>query len=42
MFVAYRKNKIIYLLNPIPDCILTDEIKAFDVKVINGDLNKII
>jgi hypothetical protein len=42
MFVAYRKNKIIYLLNPIPSCILTDEIRAFDVKVINGDLNKII
>jgi nucleoside 2-deoxyribosyltransferase len=42
MGFAYVLNKPIYLLNPVPDMIYTDEIKAMQPKILNGDLGKII
>ena len=42
MGFAYVLNKPIYLVNPIPDMIYTDEIKAMQPKILNGDLGKII
>ena len=39
---AYVLEKPIYLLNDIPDMLYTDEIKAMEPIIINGDLNKII
>jgi hypothetical protein len=41
MFVGYRMNKEIYLLNDIPDGLLKDEILSFNVKVINRNLDLI-
>jgi hypothetical protein len=42
MSFAYILKKKIYLLNPIPDMIYTDEIIAMHPIVINGDLRKIL
>ena len=39
---AHVLGKKIYLLNPIPDMIYTDEIKAMQPTVIDNDLNKIV
>ena len=39
---AYRMNKKIYIMNDIPDGILTDEIIGFKPIVLNGDLSKIV
>jgi len=41
MGFAYVLNKKIYLLNPLPEMIYTDEISAMDPIVLNGDLIKI-
>jgi nucleoside 2-deoxyribosyltransferase len=41
MGFAYALNKPIYLLNPIPDMIYTDEIKAMQPKILNGDFKKL-
>jgi hypothetical protein len=42
MFVAYRNNKKIYLLNEIPNNNLKDEILAFNTSILNGNLKNII
>ena len=39
---AYILEKPIYLLNPIPEMNYTDEIKAMQPIILNGDLSKII
>lgn len=42
LFVAYYFNKPIYTLNSLPDMpYINDEINAFSVKVLNGDLSNI-
>ena len=41
MFKAFELNKKIYLYNPVPDGMLTDEILGFGPIVINGNLTKI-
>ena len=41
MGFAYVLSKKIFLLNPIPNMIYADEIKAMQPLVINGDFNKI-
>jgi len=41
MGYAYYLKKPIYLLNPIPRLIYTEEIKAMKPMVLNGDLTKI-
>ena len=42
LFVAYYFNKLIFALNPLPDMpYINDEINAFGVKVLDGDLSKI-
>lgn len=41
MFKAFDLGKRIYLLNPIPDGMLTDEIIGLQPIVINGDLSLI-
>lgn len=41
MFKAWELNRGIYLYNPIPESILTDEIMGFNPIIINGDLTKI-
>lgn len=41
MGFAYILNKKIYLLNPIPKMIYTEEIKAMKPIILFGDLNKI-
>jgi len=41
MGFAYVLNKKIFLLNAIPDMQYTDEIKAMQPTVLNGDLSKI-
>lgn len=41
MYDALRLEKDIYMWNPIPKSILTDEIEGFSPTIINGDLNKI-
>ena len=38
---AHILNKKIYLLNPIPNQNLSDELKEMDITILNGDLNKI-
>jgi len=38
---AHVLNKQIYLLNPIPEMMYTDEIKTMQPVVINGDISKI-
>lgn len=42
LFVAYYFDKPIYSLNSLPDIpYINDEIRAFGVKVLDGDLSKI-
>lgn len=41
MFKAFELGKKIFLYNPVPQGILTDEILGFNPMVINGDLSKI-
>lgn len=41
MSFAHILSKPIYLINPIPEMIYTDEIKAMKPILINGDLSKI-
>lgn len=41
IYTAWRMNKNIFLYNPIPKNIFTDELIGINPKVINGDLNKI-
>ena len=41
IFKAYELGKKIYFFNPLPESMLTDELKAMRPKVINGDLSKI-
>lgn len=38
---GYVLGKKIYLLNPIPNMSYSDEIKAFEPIILNGDLSKI-
>ena len=38
---SWELKKKIFLYNPIPKCSFTDEIRAMNPKVINGDLSKI-
>ena len=38
---AHILNKTIYFLNPIPEMIYTDELKALWAVIINGDMKKI-
>ena len=42
MGFAHILNKPIYLLNPIPDMIYTDELQAMKPMIINGDYSKIV
>ena len=41
MYIAFRLNKPVYMMNPFPENILKDEIAAFSPVVLNGDLSKI-
>ena len=42
LFVAYYFNKPIYALNPLPDMpYINDELNAFRIEVLGGDLGKI-
>ncbi|MBI2635634.1 MAG: hypothetical protein HYW79_03815 [Parcubacteria group bacterium] len=41
VFRAFDSGKKIFLFNPIPDCIFTDELLGMNPSVINGDLSKI-
>lgn len=41
IYTAFRMGKKIFLYNPIPDCIFTDELKGINPIVLNGDLTKI-
>ncbi|MFA5155387.1 MAG: hypothetical protein WC453_03045 [Patescibacteria group bacterium] len=41
MGFAYTMNKQIFLLNPIPELSYSDEIKAMQPVIINGDLSRI-
>lgn len=42
IFRAWEMGKKIFLLNPIPDNLLKDEILGFNPIILNGDLSKII
>lgn len=41
IYEAWKKGNKIFLYNPIPESILTDEIEGFNPIIINGDLSKI-
>ncbi|MEK6934806.1 MAG: hypothetical protein AABW46_02930 [Nanoarchaeota archaeon] len=41
MFKAWELKKKIFLYNPIPENILTDELHAFNPKIIHGNLEEI-
>lgn len=41
IYDAFRLNKKIYFINPLPDGMLKDELIGFSPIVINGDLSKI-
>ena len=41
IYEASMNNKKVYLMNPIPDNLLYEEIKGCGVEVINCDLNKL-
>ena len=41
IYTAFRLGKKIFLYNPIPDCIFTDELHGMKPIVLNGDLSKI-
>ena len=42
MYDAFRHNKSIFMINPIPQNILQDEIKGFNPMIIDGDLKKVV
>lgn len=42
MFKAFEMGKKIFLYNPLPESMLTDEIIGFGPVIINGDLSKIV
>lgn len=39
IYTAFRMGKKIYLYNPIPECIFTDELKGINPIILNGDLS---
>lgn len=41
IYEAWKQNKKIYLMNPIPNNMLADEISAFNPIILNRDLSKI-
>jgi len=41
-FKAFDLGKKVFLYNPIPDSIFTDELTAMNPTVINGDLSKVV
>lgn len=41
IYAAFRLGKKIFLYNPIPDCIFTDEIHAINPTILNGNLKLI-
>jgi len=41
IFKAWELGKKIFLYNPIPDCIFTDELRGMSPVVIDGDLSKV-
>jgi diphthamide synthase subunit DPH2 len=41
IFKAWELHKKVFLMNPIPDNLLKDEIKAIQPIILNGDLTKI-
>ena len=41
MYDAFKHNKKIFMINPIPEIMLQDEIKGFQPIILNGDLGKI-
>lgn len=42
MYTAWEMRKRLFLLNPIPDNLLRDEIVAFDPVILNGNLEGIL
>ncbi len=42
MYDAFRLNKPIYMINPIPEGMLKDEINGFNPTIIHGNLDKIL
>ena len=42
MYDAFRLNKKIFMINPIPNGILRDEIEGFNPILIGGDLRKVV
>lgn len=42
IYDAFRMNKKIYFVNPLPEGMLHDELIGFSPVVINGDLTKVI
>jgi len=38
---AWELDKKIYLYNPVPECIFTDELRGINPVIINGDLSKL-
>jgi hypothetical protein len=41
MYDAFRHQKPIYLINPLPENILKDELRGFNPIILNGELKKI-
>jgi len=42
IYNAFDLDKKIYLFNPVPDCMLQDEIEGMNPIIINGDLSKVV
>jgi hypothetical protein len=42
IYDAFRMNKKIYFVNPLPEGMLKDELIGFSPIIIHGDLNKVI
>ncbi len=42
IYTAFRLGKKIFLYNPLPQCLFTDELCGIDPIIIKGDLNEII
>ena len=42
IYTAFRLGKKVFLYNPIPDCIFTDELCGMNPIILNGDLSKIV
>ncbi len=41
IYKTWELNKKVFLLNPLPNCSFTDELKAMRPQIINGDLTLI-